>query len=136
MFLMFNFTVNSSQKKASKGVATSPNSSQWSEWDVPNVIIMYSMFINPSTFNVDVSEWDVSSVIDMQDMFYVGSVFNSDISNWYVSSVTDMQGIFAVDLIFNGDKSKWDVSRMFNIQVMFSRLSRLMTTSRSGTCLV
>ena len=77
-----NFTANSSQKKARKGVTTSPNSSQWSEWDVSNVITMHSMFTSASTFNVDVSEWDVSSVIDMQGMFYVSSAFNSDISNW------------------------------------------------------
>ena len=38
-------------------------------WDVSNVMVMCSMFMNATLFNDDLSQWDVSSVDSMTEMF-------------------------------------------------------------------
>ena len=88
-----------------------------SNWDVSNVMNMFSMFIG-SSFNGDISKWDVSNVTDMSGMF-CASKFNKDISKWNVSNVTSMRCMFQ-NAQFNGDISKWDVSKVTDMSGMFS----------------
>ena len=77
-----------------------------SEWNVSNVVAMWSMFAY-SKFDGDISKWNVSKVSDMSDMFLY-SKFNHDISNWDVSNVTNMSRMFAFSS-FNGDISNWKI---------------------------
>jgi uncharacterized protein (TIGR02145 family) len=100
-----------------------------SDWDVSSVTSMGNLFIDASSFNVDISAWDVSSVTSMSGMFWNATSFNGDISScgdissWDVSSVTSMTRMFCNAPSFNGDLSSWDVSSVTSMNQMFQEAS-------------
>jgi len=88
-------------------------------WDLSNIINMFDMFNNATSFNQNISNWDVSNVIDMGSMFSNATSFNQNIGNWNVSSVTNMSYMFAGATAFNQNISGWDVSSVTNMSYMF-----------------
>ena len=97
------------------------------QWDVADVTIMNTMFMEASSFNGDLSKWDVSNVTNMRYMFYNATSFNGDLSKWDVSRVTDTTCMFFGAERFNGDISNWDVSSVMSTRFMFYK-----ATSFSG----
>ena len=70
-------------------------------WDVSNVVSMYSMFYEAKSFNQPLDNWDVSRVEDMRCMFSVAKNFNQPLDNWDVSNVEYMIGMFSHAYNFN-----------------------------------
>ena len=89
-------------------------------WNMSNVTIMTSMFINSPLFNQNIGGWDVSSVVDMVQMFDGATSFNQNIGNWNVISVTNMSYMFAGATSFNQDIGNWDVGNVVDMIQMFA----------------
>ena len=91
--------------------------SVFNNWNVGNVINMFSLFSDATNFNQPIGSWDVSNVTDMGTMFRNTS-FNQDISNWNVGNVTTMGTMFK-DSPFNQDIGGWNVSNVTNLNQCF-----------------
>ena len=87
-------------------------------WDVSNVSLMESMFMNNKTFNQPIGSWDVSLVKMVRSMFN-GTNFNQDIGNWDVGNVTDFSNMFRWSQ-FNKPIGNWDVSSAESMDGMFN----------------
>jgi hypothetical protein len=76
-----------------------------------------------SEFDGDISQWNVSNVINMYSMFsYTREIFcgfSDGISQWNVSNVKNMDEMF-YDSLFIGDISLWNVSDDVSMDNMFS----------------
>jgi surface protein len=94
-----------------------------SEWDVSNVVNMYSLFDNKKEFNDDISRWDVSNVVHMGFMFTNAHKFNQPIGSWNVSNVTTMICMFMDAHSFNQPIGNWNVSKVGNMDSMFENAS-------------
>ena len=87
------------------------------DWDTSLVTNMAELFMDATSFNVDISGWDVSSVTKMRTSgsfrarrHSTRTAFNADHSGWDVSSVREMDLMFEEATAFNADLSSWDVS--------------------------
>ena len=65
-------------------------------WDVSNVIDMWGMFYEASSFNQDIGSWNVSNVIDMGWMFGYSESFNQNLSDWCVAKISQEPEYFDI----------------------------------------
>ncbi|MCF6245129.1 MAG: BspA family leucine-rich repeat surface protein [Sulfurovum sp.] len=91
--------------------------SKWNTSAVTNMSIMFSQAI---AFNQDISNWDTSSVTDMSLMFFGATAFNQPLDSWDTTAVIDMKSMFSSAVAFNQDISSWTTSSVTNMLGMFT----------------
>lgn len=93
-------------------------------WDVSNVVNMYSLFGGTSVFNKNIDSWNVGNVQNMSFMFDGATKYNQPLNSWDVGNVQNMQQMFWTALRFNQDLGSWDVSNVTNFKGTFGYTRR------------
>ncbi len=87
------------------------------EWNVSNVITMYSMFENAKHFNANINSWNVSNVRKISDkyecgdgMFEGATSFNQSIDDWDLKSLVLEIPVrsSSIDDYMKYEKKRWD----------------------------
>ena len=90
-----------------------------SMWDVSNVQLFISAFINCSNFNDGgLSNWNTANMTNPSIMFQFAGKFNQPL-NWNFSKVTTMANMFFYSG-FNQSVSNWDVSKVTAMNDIFN----------------
>jgi len=70
------------------------------------------MFMDTSSFNIDISKWNTGRATSMSSMFYNASVFNAKITRWDVSKVMNMNFMFVAAPKFS-QRLCWNYTGIF-----------------------
>lgn len=98
-------------------------------WNTSNVVNMFTLFNNATSFNQDISNWDVSSCTDFASMFNNAESFNnggnvgpSGINQWAINTTlpVNMNSMFSNTEAFNCYLGDWNISAVTNMASMFN----------------